>query len=345
MSKKLRSKKIAQRKYLFLILSFLIAGFIGAQLWLSYVRGNLGQENGLYYALLHLTIFVVFLLGIFFVIYSYLREKERLELEKKIYNLHENLADTENQLIRAGKLATIGELAAGVAHEVMNPLASISSYCQLIQRKREELSPAQLLEYADKISGEIFRVSRIVREIKDYARPNAEDLISKLTHPDDAVSETLDLLHIDPRFKNIEVVIDLLQKNVQCQISKEKFKQVLLNLFINAADAMPNGGTLTVASALTYVGSSSRYYTLSIQDTGTGIDESLAQKIYEPFFTTKPHGKGTGLGLAVSRRIIDGFKGKLYFKSEKNLGTVFYIDLPLSSSPAQVHEIITSKNK
>ena len=108
---------------------------------------------------------------------------------------------------------------------------------------------------------------------------------------------------------------------------------------------MPHGGTLTVSAALTYDGSSSPYYTLSIQDTGVGIEESLAEKIYEPFFTTKPEGKGTGLGLAVSRRIVDGFKGKLYFKSEKNLGTVFYIDLPLQASSAQVLDITSNKNK
>ena len=344
MSKKLQSKKIVERKYLFLYVGVLVLGFIGAQMWLAYIRGNLGEEKGLYYAVLHLSIFLVFLLGIFFVFYSYLREKERLEYEKKINHLYESLADTENQLIRAGKLATIGELAAGVAHEVMNPLASISSYCQLIQRKRNELKPEQLLDYADKIAGEIFRVSRIVREVKDYARPHAEDLVSKPTFPDDVVNETLDLLHIDPRFKNVDVVKNFLQKKVFCMISKEKFKQVLLNLFINAADAMPHGGTLTVSAALTYDGSSSPYYTLSIQDTGVGIEESLAEKIYEPFFTTKPEGKGTGLGLAVSRRIIDGFKGKLYFKSEKNLGTVFYIDLPLQASSAQVLDITSNKN-
>ncbi len=238
---------------------------------------------------------------------------------------------TENQLVRAAKLASVGELAAGVAHEVMNPLSSISSYCQLIQRNHNKLDAEQVINYAHNISGEIFRVSRILKEVKDYAKPSASDEEKKIINPDQVVLETLDMLFIDPRFKNIQIVKDLNQVHFLCTISKEKMKQVLLNIFINAADAMPEGGVMKVTSRILSNGKKYSHYSLSIQDTGLGIDKKNYKRIFEPFFTTKCNGNGTGLGLSVSRRIIQNFGGDISFETEKNKCTTFTIGLPTSA--------------
>ena len=279
------------------------------------------------YHLLH-ALFLAVVGALFLVLYSRRRDIEKQKYQNKILSLHADLKNTENQLIRAGKLASVAELAAGVAHEVMNPLASISSYCQLMMRNGNGNSELKVKEFAQKIANEIHRVSRILRDMKSYAKPTPNDEQKHLVNPDEAVREMLDLISIDARFKNIEIDASLFRHDFYCFISKERLKQVILNLLINAADAMPQGGRLRIVSRKRFNGTSPGIYTLSIRDTGIGIDPKNNLRVYEPFFTTKPEGKGTGLGLSVSQKIINDFQGHLYFKSKRDKGSVFVIELP-----------------
>src|SRR3989338_2172822 len=279
------------------------------------------------YHLLH-ALFLAVVGALFLVLYSRRRDIEKQKYQNKILSLHADLKNTENQLIRAGKLASVAELAAGVAHEVMNPLASISSYCQLMMRTGSGKSENRVKEFSRKIADEIQRVSRILRDMKSYARPSLDDEQKHLVNPDEVVREMLDLISIDSRFKNIDIDASLFRHDFYCYISKERLKQVILNLLINAADAMPNGGHIKIISRKRFNGTSPGIYTLSIRDTGMGIDKKNSLRVYEPFFTTKPEGKGTGLGLSVSQRIIHDFRGNLYFKSIQDKGTIFVIELP-----------------
>ena len=303
---------------------------IAGHLVFAYVEQHFTQHsptNHVIYHLLHAG-FLAALGALFLVLYSRRRDIEKLKYQNRILALHADLKSTENQLIRAGKLASVAELAAGVAHEVMNPLAAISSYCQLMMRNGSGNSENKVKEFSQKIAGEIQRVSRILKDMKSYARPSPNDEQKQLVNPDEVVRDMLDLISIDARFKNIEIDTSLFRHDFYCFISKERLKQVILNLLINAADAMPQGGHLKIISRKRFNGTSPGIYTLSMRDSGVGIDKKNNLHVYEPFFTTKPEGKGTGLGLSVSQKIIHDFQGKISFKSVKDKGTVFIIELP-----------------
>ena len=322
--------KLKTNFYLVLYSTLLGVSCISGHVLFMYFEGlvsNHSSSHHVIYHLLHAGLLAM-LGALFLVLYSRKRDLEKQKFQKEIVVLHADLKSTENQLIRAGKLASVAELAAGVAHEVMNPLASISSYCQLMMRTGSGKSENRVKEFSRKIADEIQRVSRILRDMKSYARPSLDDEQKHLVNPDEVVREMLDLISIDSRFKNIDIDASLFRHDFYCYISKERLKQVILNLLINAADAMPNGGHIKIISRKRFNGTSPGIYTLSIRDTGMGIDKKNSLRVYEPFFTTKPEGKGTGLGLSVSQRIIHDFRGNLYFKSIQDKGTIFVIELP-----------------
>ncbi|MBI2026470.1 MAG: hypothetical protein HYS98_01450 [Deltaproteobacteria bacterium] len=321
-----QTKKYMKKTTMLVLCSILVVASITAQFFVAFERGHFV----LGYTLIHFGIFLVFLAGLFAVLFRYFRDKERQKYEVKLDHLSSNLENMEQQLIRAAKLATLGELAAGVAHEVMNPLSSISSYCQLIQRKKENLSEEQIRDYAQKISGEIFRVSRILNDIRDYSTVCPTDSVEDI-NPDEIVDETLEMLKLDPRFKQVQIEKKRKAQSL-CRVSAEKIKQVLLNIFINAADAMPGGGVLRLLSSST-MHKGQKFYQIEVYDTGCGIEELTQKRIFEPFFTTKQDGKGTGLGLSVSKRIMESYKGGISFRSQPGSGSVFILRLPVLSVP------------
>src|SRR5262249_32230706 len=226
----------------------------------------------------------------------------------------------EDQLVQNEKLTSIGLLAAGVAHEVNTPLAVISSYSQML---RKEIGPEdhrhKLLE---KITKQTFRASEIVNGLLNFSRTTATEFLDVDVHQ--VILETLSLL--DHQFRKAQIRIEL---NLEAESpvvfgNPGKLQQVFLNLFLNARDAMTDGGQLRI-----HTESMDPKIEITVQDTGTGISRENIKKIYDPFFTTKAVGKGTGLGLAVSYGIVQEHGGNISVESKLGHGTAFKLELPL----------------
>src|SRR6202034_1334738 len=233
--------------------------------------------------------------------------------------------DLEAQLSQADKLSSIGLLAAGVAHEVHTPLAVISSYTQMLGKQLQgDPQKSGLLE---KITRQTFRASEIVNNLLNFSRTSGSEVgdvdVNKV------IADTLALLEHQFKIAKVEVQNELAPKLPAIQGNPGRLQQVFLNLFLNAKDAMPGGGTLRVATL------NGESVSVSVSDTGTGIAPENIQRIYDPFFTTKtsPHQgqpRGTGLGLSVTYGIIQEHAGKIRVESRPGSGTTFTLDFPLS---------------
>lgn len=230
----------------------------------------------------------------------------------------------EAQVVQADKLSSIGLLAAGVAHEVNTPLAVISSYAQMLA-KQVQGDPARE-RTLEKITQQTFRASEIVNSLLNFSRTASNDFSD--VDVNDTIRETLAL--IEPQLKKARVTLDVHLSGDAPAIRgvRNKLQQVLLNLFLNARDAMPGGGVLTIETEGRGESASIR-----VSDTGVGIDRHELSRIFDPFYTTKGGSGGTGLGLAVSYGIINEHGGTLRAASPDGQGTTFYIELPLSVKP------------
>lgn len=222
------------------------------------------------------------------------------------------------QIDQSEKLAVIGQLAAGVAHEIGNPLASISSLVQILQRKSQD---PFITEQLVNIKENIDRITRIVRELVDFSRPPSYELaVQDIT---DIIKTALGIVKYDKRVRKINFVTDLKPGLPKVNVAADQLLQVFVNIMINAIDATEGNGTITVKS-----GFDSRNIFVEISDDGCGIDQTIIEKIFDPFFTTKEVGKGTGLGLSVSYGIIKRFNGEIKVDSRANQGSTFTILLP-----------------
>ena len=224
---------------------------------------------------------------------------------------------TEDILHRQDKLAAVGQLAAGVAHEIRNPLTSIKGYAEFLQL--DENNPERL-EFFDIILEEIERVNTIVEEFMVLAKPKEAHLSEKNILP--IIKDVLSLLSFEARKKHVRLHFESCDDIIQVECDEDRLKQVFLNLVKNGIEAMPNGGDLRV-----YTSVHDHQVEISFQDTGIGIPEEKLKKIGEPFYTTKEN--GNGLGLMVSFKIVESHNGKIYIESELNKGTTFNIVLPV----------------
>jgi PAS domain S-box-containing protein len=228
-------------------------------------------------------------------------------------------ASLEEQLRLSEKMAAIGLLAAGVAHEVNTPLTGISSYTQmLLQRSAPEDPNTQLLE---KIERQTFRAAKIVNSLLNLARPSGGEMTAVDLHA--VIGDILSLLEHQFRVAHIQVRRELDESPAVVRGVEYKLQQVFLNLFLNARDAMPKGGWLTVATQI-----EDTDVVVEVSDTGQGIPAELLARIYDPFFTTKGEGQGTGLGLSVTYGIVREHNGTLTCESEVGKGTCFRLTLP-----------------
>jgi signal transduction histidine kinase len=239
--------------------------------------------------------------------------------------------EMERQLTQTDKLSSIGLLAAGVAHEVNTPLAVISSYAQLLakQLQGDEKRSALL----DKITKQTFRASEIVNNLLNFSRTSGTEFqavdLNKVIH------ETLGLLEHQFKTGRIKVEGDLATDLPHIHGNTGKLQQVFLNLFLNAKDAMPSGGTLKVQTINNYG------VHVVVSDTGSGIAPEYIQRIYDPFFTTKKRPQqgnsgGTGLGLSVTYGIIQEHAGKIRVESRQGEGTKFYLEFPMTRKAVHV---------
>lgn len=247
-----------------------------------------------------------------------------VELEVKVDKETATARQLERQVLHSEKLAALGRVAAGVAHEIGNPLTSISTFAQLLREMaNDEFSQNSL----DIINNHIQRITEIVRQMSTFARPDSTNI--KLAQVNDIVNASLDLMRLDKRMKStIEIVQDLAPDLPKIMIDEGQLSQVFINIILNALDAMPNGGTLKVATGRHQDERGRSWIMAHFTDTGTGIPGDDLKKIFDPFYTTKEPGKGTGLGLALSYNIIKKFNGDITVESREGAGSTFTIILP-----------------
>ncbi len=250
------------------------------------------------------------------------RVKERTaELEQT----NKELKETQRQLIHSAKLAAVGKLAAGVAHEINNPLGAISGYIELLEE--QEVIDETARGYFARMDKRIFDIARIVKGLKDFSSQSVKsDLNLKPTDVHQVLQEALELTEWQMAHSNIEVIEEWSKDQPLIPADASRLQQVFLDIILNAKDAMPDGGFLTIKTESVDEG---KYIQLLFVDTGTGIPKEAIDRIFEPFFTTKPTGQGTGLGLSISYGIINEHSGDIKVESEEGRGSAFKIILPV----------------
>ena len=231
------------------------------------------------------------------------------------------LQETQEQLIQKEKLASVGQLAAGVAHEINNPLSAILLYADVLC---QEISSENTQQYQDlqMILKEAMRCRTIVNDLLSFSRQN--ELLARPTDLNALLEETVQEVRIHERFQGVGIQMDLDPALPIIEADPFQLRQVFCNLMNNAADAMPGGGTLTLR---TKQGPWSGLITAEVRDTGEGISEENMKKLFTPFFTTKPLGKGTGLGLAIIYGIVKMHRGQIGVQSQVGQGTTFSLTL------------------
>ncbi|MBK9516523.1 MAG: two-component sensor histidine kinase [Anaeromyxobacter sp.] len=235
--------------------------------------------------------------------------EERARLAAKVAELeaaNRQLAEAREGLLRSEKLATVGRLAAGVAHEVGNPLGAIAGYAELARMKQADGSADQALvdDYLARIVAEAGRIDAIVRDLLDFARPAALDLgpVSLA----DALAAAVRLARVQERFRDVDLASDLAPDLPPVLADERRLSQVFLNLLLNAGDATGGRGRVRVSARL-----EGRVVVVALDDSGPGIPAERRAQVFDPFFTTKEPGQGTGLGLAVCHGIMASFGGAI----------------------------------
>ncbi len=250
---------------------------------------------------------------------------KQVEVERHVASLEETnraLAAAREETLRSEKMASVGLLAAGMAHEIGTPLASIMGYATLLS---DELGgDEEKSDYLRRMQDDASRIDRIIHGLLDFARP-AEGLREEVALAG-LIRCTLELVQQQGAFKRISVATKIPDGIPPILADRNQLQQVFINLFLNARDAMPGGGELSV-SVNTVTDKTGRI-TVEIRDTGCGIAAGDLPKIFDPFFTTKEPGKGTGLGLAISARIVESFGGSIDVESAPGAGTCFRLWLP-----------------
>lgn len=243
------------------------------------------------------------------------------DLREKIA-VEEKLKATRAQLAQSEKMASLGQLAAGVAHEINNPLTGILFYANLaLENLPEGDSIREDLEY---VIEDVHRCKDIVKNLLAYSRQTSQT--KAIIHINLLVEQSLALIRDQKLFSNIEINNLFSDEMMMIQVDKNQLSQVIINLVMNALDAMPDGGELIIK---TYRDKPTQRVFLEISDTGTGIQEEHLSKIFDPFFTTKELGKGTGLGLSTVYGIVKENGGNISVKETNEKGTTFLVELPL----------------
>ncbi|MBA7527721.1 Adaptive-response sensory-kinase SasA [subsurface metagenome] len=227
------------------------------------------------------------------------------------------------KMAEAERLAMIGQLAAGVAHEINNPLTGIILYCDIVLKSMPEDDVKR--KNLEKINHEAMRCKSIVKGLLDFARHKKPE--TKEASVNQTLETTLSLVKNQPLFHNINLKNDLDQSLPLIKIDAGQIQQVFMNIIMNAVEAMDGKGDLSIKSQLS---EDEKYIEISFTDTGPGIKSEYLKRIFEPFFTTKDasHG-GVGIGLAISYRIIRNHNGRVDVTSEMRKGTTFTIKLPV----------------
>ncbi len=234
---------------------------------------------------------------------------------------YEEIVKAKRAMIQSEKLASLGRMASGIAHEINNPLTGVLTYSSLM---KEEMKGSDFEEDLDVIIHETMRCRKIVKGLLDFARNTSVEKIA--ANINDVIRETVSILEKHMTFQNIHMNIDLSAEIPMTEIDVSQMRSVFNNLAENAAHAMPSGGDLNIISRLDDAGQN---ILITVADTGEGISDAIITKIFDPFFTTKEAGKGTGLGLAVIYGIIEQHHGTIEVSSTPGNGAVFTVTLPV----------------
>jgi two-component system sensor histidine kinase HydH len=255
-------------------------------------------------------------------------QKERYQaavghLEKSYAQLKEQadlILEIEEQLRRADRLSALGELSAGMAHEIRNPLGSIRGTAEILQDGIEPSDPRY--EFTRILIKEVDRLNRVVQNFLDFARPAEKE--RSAVDVGLLLREVLTLTRLHAQKNGVKIELEV-GETPPVQANPEQIKQAFLNLILNALQAMPDGGTLTLAAE-----TEEDRLRLRLSDTGQGIPQENLERVFNPFFTTRSN--GTGLGLAITHRIIQGHGGRMEVESRVGEGTTFTVILPVDKT-------------
>jgi signal transduction histidine kinase len=253
---------------------------------------------------------------------AYRIQEDRRHIQEQVSRLesiNHELVATQEKLIRTEKLASVGQLAAGMAHEIGNPIGVILGYLELLRDGR--LGQEHQAKAVQQIRESVDRVDSIIKDLLNYSRPALDEETSSYAVA--TVQEIFALLKPQKRFRNVQLeMTGESGGDVQVAIPPSRFKQVLVNLLLNAADAMGGQGRVVVS-----IEDSQYRVSLAVADTGPGIPEEHRLKLFDPFFTTKPAGEGTGLGLFVCHTIVNRYYGRMEVANRDEGGAVFTLHL------------------
>lgn len=251
---------------------------------------------------------------------------DRAALERRLRELEKTTAEltsTQEQLIRSARLAAVGRLSAGVAHEIGNPLAAIRGLLDLMQMG--DLSEDEEREFIARIQRETERIHHTIRDLLDFSRsgPTQETRVESSADLVEVVADTVRLIDRQTRFRDIDLVVRLDEGLPRVRGDRERLRQLLLNLLFNAADAIGGAGRIDVRAT-----NGGGVVTLIVEDDGPGIAHEILHHVFDPFVTTKPPGQGTGLGLAVCHTIVERLGGSIEGKNRIEGGATFSVTLP-----------------
>ncbi len=254
--------------------------------------------------------------------------KSNIELEQRSKELEasiEELKSTQRQLIQASKLASMGTLTAGIAHEINNPLAGIKLFAQNTIRAHNEgrLETEKMLENLDKISALVDKAAKIIEHLRTFSRQASGDM--ELIGVNNAVEDSLSMLFEQLKLQNIEVLLQLEENLPRVRGDINQIEQVVLNLITNARDSLDKVEDKKI-SLRTY--QDDELVVIEVTDSGSGISPEILESVFDPFFTTKPVDKGTGLGLSISHGIVELHSGEIEVESRLDKGSTFRIKLP-----------------
>jgi two-component system, NtrC family, sensor kinase len=245
--------------------------------------------------------------------------EQTAETITSLIEANEALAQTRQELIRSEKMASVGHLAAGMAHEIGNPLSAAIGYLELL--KRGPSTPHEQ-DLCRRTLDELERIDRLVRDLLDYAAP--ANAAAELLDPLQVAADAVHLLENQGAFGGIRVALEASESLPRVRIERHKLTQVFVNLLLNARDALgENGGVIGLS-----IDGHGDEVVLSVHDDGAGMAPEVSSHIFDPFFTTKGPGQGRGLGLSVCHRIIDEAGGSIEVLSTPGAGSVFRIRLP-----------------
>jgi signal transduction histidine kinase len=256
-------------------------------------------------------------------------DENKRELQSHISSLEKanrELRQAQDEIIRSEKLASVGRLAAGIAHEIGNPIGIILGYLDLLNSR--DITEAEKKDFLNRIESEIIRVNRIIRQLLDFSRPSSGEPEKTRVH--DLVKMTLAMLEPQPMMEGVRTTLELKAQKDMVLADPNQLQQVFLNIIMNAADALGKVKGEGIVKQVT-IRSERIEGTMELRfsDNGPGIPEKELLRIFDPFYTTKEPGKGTGLGLSVCYRIVEGLGGKIRAESKTGEGTTIIVSLPL----------------